>query len=122
LKNSNFIPSKERILIIKNRKKKKMKKSWIILGVVGLLILFMVFSLVGSYNNMVTKDEAVAGQWSQVENVYQRRADLIPNLVNTVKGYAAHERETLEGVVNARAKATSTTIDPSKLNAESIKQ
>lgn len=99
-----------------------MKKSWIILGVVGLLILFMVFSIMGSYNNMVTKDEAVTGAWSQVENVYQRRADLIPNLVNTVKGYASHERETLEGVVNARAKATSTTIDASKLNAESIKQ
>jgi len=76
----------------------------------------------GSYNNMVTKDESVTGAWSQVENVYQRRADLIPNLVNTVKGYATHERETLEGVVNARAKATSTTIDPSKLNAESIQQ
>jgi len=71
---------------------------------------------------MVTKDESVTGAWSQVENVYQRRADLIPNLVNTVKGYATHERETLEGVVNARAKATSTTIDPSKLNAESIQQ
>jgi LemA protein len=99
-----------------------MKKSWIILGVVGLLILFMVLSIVGSYNSMVTKDESVTGAWSQVGNVYQRRADLIPNLVNTVKGYAAHERETLEGVVNARAKATSTTIDPSKLNAESIKQ
>ncbi|HRP60071.1 MAG TPA: LemA family protein, partial [Vicingus sp.] len=78
-----------------------MKKSWIIIGVVGLLFLFMVFSIVGSYNSMVTKDEAVSGQWSQVENVYQRRADLIPNLVNTVKGYASHERETLEGVLNA---------------------
>ena len=99
-----------------------MKKSWIIFGVVGLLIILMVFSIMGSYNNMVTKDESVSGAWSQVENVYQRRADLIPNLVNTVKGYATHERETLEGVVNARAKATSTTIDPSKLNAESIKQ
>ncbi len=99
-----------------------MKKSWIVLGVVLLLVLLMVFSIMGSYNNMVTKDEAVSGAWSQVENVYQRRADLIPNLVNTVKGYAAHERETLEGVVNARAKATSTTIDPTKLNAESIKQ
>lgn len=97
-----------------------MKKSWIILGVVGLLIMFLVFSAVGSYNSMVTKDEGVTGQWAQVENVYQRRADLIPNLVNTVKGYAAHEKETLEGVVNARAKATQTTIDPSKLNAESI--
>lgn len=99
-----------------------MKKSWIILGVVGLLIIFMITSVMGSYNGMVTKEEAVAGQWSQVENVYQRRADLIPNLVNTVKGYASHERETLEGVVNARAKATSTTIDASKLNAESMKQ
>lgn len=99
-----------------------MNKSWIILGVVGLLILFLVFSVVGSYNSMVTKDEAVSGQWSQVENVYQRRADLIPNLVNTVKGYAAHEKETLEGVVNARAKATSTSIDASKLDAEAIKK
>lgn len=93
-----------------------------IIGVFILPILFAIISIMGSYNDMVTKDEAVTGQWSQVENVYQRRADLIPNLVNTVKGYAAHERETLEGVVNARAKATSTTIDPSKLNAESIKQ
>ncbi len=99
-----------------------MKKSWIILGVVVLLIMILVFTAVGSYNSMVTKDETVTGQWAQVENVYQRRSDLIPNLVNTVKGYAAHEKETLEGVVNARAKATSTTIDPSKLNAESIKQ
>lgn len=65
-------------------------------------------------------DEAVVSQWAQVENVYQRRADLIPNLVNTVKGYAAHESETLTGVIEARAKATSTTIDPSNLNTESI--
>lgn len=73
-----------------------------------------------SYNNMVGMDEGVTAQWSQVENVYQRRADLIPNLVNTVKGYASHERETLEGVINARSKATQVTIDPSKLNAESL--
>jgi len=99
-----------------------MKKSIIVIGVLGLLILWLVFSAIGSYNSMVTKDEAIDGQWAQVENVYQRRADLIPNLVSTVKGYAAHEKETLEGVVNARAKATSTTIDPSKLNAESIQQ
>jgi LemA protein len=99
-----------------------MKKSWIILGVVALIIVIAISSIVGSYNSMVTKDEAVSGQWSQVENVYQRRADLIPNLVNTVKGYAAHEKETLEGVIEARSKATQTTIDPSKLNAESIKQ
>tara|TARA_R110001592_G_scaffold119491_5_gene322656 strand:- start:6589 stop:7179 length:591 start_codon:yes stop_codon:yes gene_type:complete len=99
-----------------------MKKSWIILGVVALIIVIAISSIVGSYNSMVTMDEAVSGQWSQVENVYQRRADLIPNLVNTVKGYASHERETLEGVIEARSKATQTTIDPSKLNAESIKQ
>lgn len=97
-------------------------KKWITLGVVGLIIIIMVSSVISSYNGMVTKEENVTEKWSQVENVYQRRADLIPNLVATVKGYAAHEKETLEGVVNARAKATQTTIDPSNLNAESIKQ
>jgi len=74
------------------------------------------------YNKMVELDEQVASQWSQVENVYQRRADLIPNLVNTVKGYAAHEKETLEGVVQARAKATSVNVDASKLNSQNIQQ
>ena len=71
---------------------------------------------------MVTQDEGVKTAWSQVENQYQRRMDLIPNLVNTVKGYAAHEKETLEGVVNARAEATKTTIDPSNLTEESLKK
>ena len=74
------------------------------------------------YNKMVDLDEQVTSQWSQVENVYQRRADLIPNLVNTVKGYAAHEKETLEGVVQARAKATSVNVDASKLNSQNIQQ
>ncbi len=84
-----------------------MKKSlWIILAVVVL----MVFMGMGTYNRLVTSEEAVTSAWSQVENVYQRRADLIPNLVETVKGYAAHERETLEGVINARSKATQVTV------------
>jgi len=70
---------------------------------------------------MIEKQEAVTAQWSQVENVYQRRADLIPNLVATVKGYADFEQETLTAVIEARAKATSVNIDPSKLDASSIK-
>ena len=97
-----------------------MKKSWIVLIVIGVVILFIYSSIKGNYNKMVGMDEAISSQWAQVENVYQRRADLIPNLVNTVKGYAAHEKETLTGVVEARAKATSTTIDPSNLNAQNI--
>lgn len=75
-----------------------------------------------SYNSMVEKEEAVNGQWAQVENVYQRRADLIPNLVETVKGYAAHEKEALTGVVEARSKATSVTIDASNLTEENLAQ
>jgi LemA protein len=85
------------------------------------VIAAVLFSSCG-YNKMVTMDEQVTSQWAQVENVYQRRADLIPNLVNTVKGYAAHEQETLEGVIEARSKATSVNIDPSKLTPQSIQQ
>ncbi len=90
---------------------------------IGLLaaVVAVLFSSCG-YNKMVSMDEQVTSQWAQVENVYQRRADLIPNLVNTVKGYAAHEQETLEGVIEARSKATSVNIDPSKLTPESIQQ
>jgi LemA protein len=95
-----------------------MKKIWIVLiAIVGGFL----FSSCG-YNKMVELDEQTTSQWSQVENVYQRRADLIPNLVNTVKGYAEHEQETLEGVIEARSKATSVNIDPSKLTPESIQQ
>lgn len=100
----------------------KHKTLWITLGVIVFLV-FAVFSWVkGSYNTMVSQDEGVKTAWSQVENQYQRRLDLIPNLVNTVKGYAAHEKETLEGVISARAEATKTTIDPSNLNEESLKK
>lgn len=75
---------------------------------------------VSTYNNFVTYEEDVESAWSQVENQYQRRADLVPNLVATVKGYAAHEQETLEGVVEARAKATQITIDPANATPEQL--
>lgn len=74
------------------------------------------------YNKMVEKQEAVDAQWGNVQNSYQRRADLIPNLVNTVKGYAAHEQETFTLITEARAKATSSTIDPEKLTAENLQE
>jgi LemA protein len=82
----------------------------------------MYSSVKGTYNTMVSRDEAVDAGWAQVENVYQRRADLIPNLVNTVKGYASHERETLEGVIEARSKATSVNVNPENLNEQSLQQ
>ncbi|MEQ8323805.1 MAG: LemA family protein [Vicingaceae bacterium] len=99
-----------------------MNKTYIIIGAVALFIVILISNLIGSYNSIVTKEEGVTAQWAQVENVYQRRADLIPNLVETVKGYAAHERETLEGVVQARSKATSTTIEAGNLTAESLQK
>jgi len=74
------------------------------------------------YNSMVEKDEQIAQQWAQVENQYQRRSDLIPNLVNTVKGYADFEKSTLTAVVEARAKATSVQVNANDLNPESIKK
>ncbi len=100
----------------------KKQKNLLILGVIVLFVLILFSGAKRSYNTMVIMDEEVAGNWGQVENVYQRRADLIPNLVNTVKGYADHEKETLTGVIEARSKATSTTIDPSNLDAQSIQQ
>ena len=99
-----------------------MKKSWIIIIVV-VVIAFLIYGwFKGTYNTMVTQSEAVSSQWAQVENVYQRRADLIPNLVATVKGYATHEQETLEGVIEARSKATSVNIDANQLTPETFQQ
>ena len=98
------------------------RTAWIVIGVILLTVFFSISWFVKTGNNMVAMEEGVSSSWSQVENVYQRRADLIPNLVSTVKGYAAHESETLTAVVEARAKATSVTVDPSKLSAESIQQ
>lgn len=96
-----------------------MKKSTIIIIAVIVIIIAVFFSM---YNGLVKKQEAVESQWAQVENVYQRRADLIPNLVATVKGYAAHEEGTLTSVVEARSKATSITIDPSNITPEQLEQ
>lgn len=97
-----------------------MKKTWIILAVIAVMLLLAYSSVKSSYNNMVTMQEGVTAQWSQVENVYQRRSDLIPNLVSTVKGYADFEKETLTQVIEARAKATSVNINPDKLDAQSL--
>ena len=97
-----------------------MKKSYVVLIVVAVIAiaLFGCFGWVKStYNGMVSVEEEATTALANVQSAYQRRADLIPNLVQTVKGYASHEKETLEGVVNARSKATSIT-----LNAENIKE
>jgi LemA protein len=85
-----------------------------------LYLLALPFLTSCGYNSMVQKEEAIASQWAQVQNVYQRRADLIPNLVNTVKGYANFEKSTLTAVIEARSKATSVNIDASKLDANSL--
>lgn len=87
----------------------KNKSLWIVLGIVAVVLIWGVTT----YNGLVSKDEKVASAWANVETVYQRRADLIPNLVNTVKGYAAHESKTLADVTEARAKSTAISIDPS---------
>ena len=96
-----------------------MKKAlpWIVvLGILAIIALWVA----NVYNSFVAAEEEVESAWSQVENQYQRRADLVPNLVATVKGYAAHEQETLEGVIEARAKATQITIDPEHATAEQL--
>jgi LemA protein len=89
----------------------------------NIVAFFAVLSLSScGYNSMVKLDEQVTSQWAQVENVYQRRVDLIPNLVSSVKGAANFEKETLTQVIEARAKATSISVDPTKLTPESIAQ
>ena len=96
---------------------KSMKKSTII--IIAVLALLAIWAVTG-YNGLVAMEENVNGQWSNVETQYQRRADLIPNLVNTVKGYASHERETLEGVIEARSKATRITVNAEDLTPEKL--
>jgi len=97
-------------------------KQYIIMGAFGFLVLLTCMSGCGSYNNMVTMEEGVSAGWSQVENVYQRRSDLIPNLVNVVQGYADFEKSTLTAVIEARANATKVTVDPSKMDMASIQK
>lgn len=99
-----------------------MKRGYVVLIVIVAVVLVLFFWIKGMYNSMVRMDEGVSSAWAQVENVYQRRADLVPNLVATVKGYVEHESSTLEAVVNARAKATQMTVDPSSLSEAEIAQ
>ena len=93
-----------------------MSKSLTIFGFIGVIILFLGIFFFGSYNNLIRQNEQVKQAWSQVENVYQRRLDLIPNLVETVKGYAEHERSTFQAVIEARAKASQMTVSPAVVN------
>jgi len=96
---------------------------WVIVGgFIALVVLGIVLWGTKAYNNMVTLQEGVTSQWGNVETQYQRRADLIPNFVNTVKGAADFEQETLTQVIEARAKATQVTIDPANMTAENMQQ
>lgn len=96
-----------------------MKKSYIVGIIIALLLVFLFAGGCSSYNGMVDADQAVKKQWGQVENQYQRRADLIPNLVNTVKGYAAHESTTLQNVTDARAGLTKAYNDANAISGDS---
>ena len=92
---------------------------WIIpVAIIAVLALWGI----SKYNGLVAMDQNVKSSWSQVENQYQRRSDLIPNLVNVVKGYASHERETLEGVITARSKATATTINANDMDEAALQR
>ena len=99
-----------------------MKKGCIVLIVLGVIALALFGCVKNGYNGLVKDQESAETAWAQVENVYQRRADLIPNLVETVKGYAKHEQETLEGVIEARANATKVTIDPKNMTPEDLQK
>lgn len=99
-----------------------MKKGTVILISVVALVAIIALWAMSAYNKLVVADESVTTEWANVESQYQRRADLIPNLVSTVKGYAAHEQETLEAVVSARAKATQMTVDAKNLTPEKLQE
>ncbi len=99
-----------------------MKKSYIVLIVLAVVVVGIFAWFKGTYNGMVRMQEGVSAQWSNVENQYQRRLDLIPNLVSTVKGYAEHEKTTLDAVVNARAKATQMQINLDNLDEAAMRK
>lgn len=99
-----------------------MKKSYIVLIVIAVIAIGIFTWFKGTYNGMVRMQEGVSAQWSNVENQYQRRLDLIPNLVSTVKGYAEHEKTTLDAVINARAKATQTQINLENLDEAAMRK
>lgn len=100
----------------------KNKTIWIVLAVVVILALMGGCSMKNSYNSMVESEESVTTSWSNVETQYQRRADLIPNLVNAIKGYTNYEGSTLEAVIAARSKATQVTVDPTNLTKEKLQE
>ncbi len=100
----------------------KLSKGWIVLIVVVAVIFLLIAWGTGIYNKLVTQQETVNQAWANVENVYQRRLDLIPNLVNTVKGVANFEQKTLTDVIEARAKATSVQINPKNLDEASLQK
>lgn len=99
-----------------------MKKGTVILISVVALVAIIALWAMSAYNKLVVADESVTTEWANVESQYQRRSDLIPNLVSTVKGYAAHEQETLDAVVSARAKATQMTVDAKDLTPEKLQE
>nr|NQU93584.1 LemA family protein [Bacteroidota bacterium] len=100
----------------------KNKKLWITLAVIALIVIALYSSFKGTYNQIITLDEGVNVSWSQVVTDYQRRMDLIPNLVNTVKGYADFEQQTLTQVIEARANATKVELNVDNLNAASMEK
>lgn len=100
----------------------KLSTGWIVAIVIIVIIAIGFLSGIGTYNKLVSKEETVNQQWANVENVYQRRADLVPNLVATVKGVANFEQQTLTNVIEARAKATSVNINPKNLDEASLQK
>lgn len=97
-----------------------MKKSTLVIVIIVAVVAIIAIWCVNGYNRLVVAQESVTTEWSNVESQYQRRADLIPNLVSTVKGYAAHESETLEAVIAARSRATQVTVDPNDIDHDDL--